>query len=147
MADLTLPIQPAGLLVEVMIGVNDDLTQDLLQAGLPLVRPLKVTAFLDTGADVSGISRQIAQALKLMPVLTVQTTTGGGVIHTPCYAISLSFLDATGTRLLYAEPDLLVTEMATPPPNLDAFVGLDLILRCMLIVDGPNGYFTLRFPP
>jgi hypothetical protein len=147
MTDLTLPIQPGGLLLDVLVGHNNVQTQELLDAGLPLVRPVKVVAFIDTGADISGISATLARTLSRSPVHYLHTITAGGSIRTACYQISLSFLDATGTRLLFVIPDLLVTEMTTPPTRLDVLVGLDVLLQCVLIVDGPNGSFTLRFPP
>jgi Aspartyl protease len=147
MTDLTLPIQPGGLLLDVLIGLNAEQTQDLLDAGLPLIRPLKAAAFLDTGADVSAISARLAQALLLIPVLTVQTITAGGAIYTPCYRISLSILDAAGTGLVFVIPDLMVTEMPNPPQGLEVLVGMDVLLQCVLFLDGPNRRFTLSCPP
>jgi hypothetical protein len=147
MTDLTLPIQPGGLLLDVLIGLNAVLTQDLLDAGLPLVRPVKVTAFIDTGADLNGISTRLVQTLQLPVVHTLQITTAGGMSALSCYEISLSILNATGTGIVFAIPNLFVTGMPTPPAGMEALVGLDIVLQCVLIIDGPNRQFTLRCPP
>ncbi len=147
MTDLTLPIQPGGLLLDVLVGLNDVLTQGLLDARLPLVRPVKVTAFIDTGADVSGISTRLVQTLRLPLAHTLQTVTAGGIARTSCYEISLSILNAAATGIVFATPNLFVTEMPTPPTGLDALIGLEIVFQCVLIVDGPNRQFTLRCPP
>ncbi len=41
--------------------------------------------------------------------------------------------------------DLLVMELIDPPPDVEVFIGLDILLDCRLLLDGPGGYFTLDF--
>jgi hypothetical protein len=41
--------------------------------------------------------------------------------------------------------DLLVTELAAQLPDADVLIGLDVLLTCKLILDGPGRTFTLDF--
>jgi hypothetical protein len=41
--------------------------------------------------------------------------------------------------------DMLVTELATLLPDTDILIGLDVVLTCKLVVDGPGRSFTLEF--
>ncbi len=41
--------------------------------------------------------------------------------------------------------NLLVMELIDPPQDIDVFIGLDILLVCRLLLDGPGGYFTLDF--
>jgi hypothetical protein len=38
-----------------------------------------------------------------------------------------------------------VLELANPIPGVDVLVGMDVILTCKMMVDGPVGQFTLDF--
>jgi hypothetical protein len=40
---------------------------------------------------------------------------------------------------------MLVTELATLLPDTDILIGLDVVLTCKLVVDGPGRSFTLEF--
>ncbi len=39
----------------------------------------------------------------------------------------------------------MVTELPAPLPDADVLVGLDLLLDCKLVLDGPGRWFTLEF--
>jgi hypothetical protein len=43
------------------------------------------------------------------------------------------------------EPDLLVMELAAVLPNVDVLIGLDVLLRYKLLLDGPVRQFALEF--
>jgi hypothetical protein len=61
------------------------------------------------------------------------------------YRVSLHIRDARAPTLpMLTRLSLLVMELP-PGPSCDALVGMDVLLRCKLIVDGPGGFFTLEF--
>jgi hypothetical protein len=41
--------------------------------------------------------------------------------------------------------DLVVMELIKPIPNVEVLVGLDILLDCRLLLDGPARQFTLDF--
>jgi hypothetical protein len=41
--------------------------------------------------------------------------------------------------------DLIVMEMPSPIPGVDVLIGLDVLLDCKLLLDGPARSFTLEF--
>jgi hypothetical protein len=41
--------------------------------------------------------------------------------------------------------NLLVMEMPSPIPGVEVLIGLDILLDCKLLLDGPARQFTLEF--
>jgi hypothetical protein len=41
--------------------------------------------------------------------------------------------------------DLLVSELTTTLPNIDMLIGMDILLDCKLLLDGPARRFVLEF--
>ncbi len=41
--------------------------------------------------------------------------------------------------------DLTVMELANPIPDVEVLIGLDILLDCRLLLDGPGRQFTLDF--
>ena len=41
--------------------------------------------------------------------------------------------------------DLRVMELANPIPGVEVLIGLDILLDCRLLLDGPARQFTLDF--
>lgn len=62
------------------------------------------------------------------------------------YEMSLSITDpATAGAPMSVHPYLTVTELPYPPAGLDVLIGLDVVLDCRLLIDGPTRTFTLEF--
>jgi len=43
------------------------------------------------------------------------------------------------------QPNLLVMELVSVLPTVDALIGLDILRECKLFLGGPAGRFTLEF--
>ncbi len=41
--------------------------------------------------------------------------------------------------------DLLIMELIDPIPGVEVLIGLDILLDCRLLLDGPGRQFTLEF--
>jgi hypothetical protein len=70
----------------------------------------------------------------------------GVLLAADTYRVSLSIPPAQnlpGPMLTYG--DMTVLELPTSLPGVDVLIGLDVLLTCKLIVDGPGGHFTLDF--
>jgi hypothetical protein len=147
MAQLTFPVTRAGLAVPVWIGLNGQATLPLIAAGTQVPPPVGARGLLDTGTDVTAVAPWILQQLAL-PVTTVTSThTAAGRVQVQLYRVSLGITDPNqppGAPWL-TEPDLLVTELPTVLPDTDVLIGLDVLLLCNLVLDGPRRQFTLEF--
>ncbi len=46
---------------------------------------------------------------------------------------------------MFTARDLLVSELATVISDIDMLIGMDVLLSCKLLPDGPARQFTLEF--
>jgi hypothetical protein len=146
MAQLTFSVSPAGLAVPVWIGLSGTVTTALYGAGRPISPPVQARGLLDTGSDITAVASWLLQRLAV-PVATVTAThTVAGPVKVNLYEVSLGINDPSqpGNPWL-TEPDLLVMELATVLPDVDVLVGLDVLLRNKLLLDGPARLFSLEF--
>ncbi len=146
MPHFTLPLDPDGLIVQAVFGLNGPQTTSLVQAGQAIPSPIQVRALLDSGSDVSAIAPRVVQQLGVISLISGSSVTASGKLAVNLYRVSLT-IAGTGGRAgpVLAISDLLVSELATPLPNLEALIGLDVLRECLLIFDGPAQRFTLGF--
>jgi hypothetical protein len=75
-----------------------------------------------------------------------ETSTAAGPATVRLYEVSLSIAAPTQSgNLLLTESDLLVSELAAVLPDADVLIGLDLLLKGKLLLDGPMRLFILDF--
>ena len=146
MPQLTFPVTRAGLTVPVWIGLSGKLTAFLLTAGRKIPAPVQVRGLLDTGSDVTVVASWVLQQLAIPAVTTSSTQTVSGPVTVRLYEISLSITapGQPGAPMLI-EPDLLAMELATVLQDTDVLIGLDVLLKRRLVLDGPATQFTLFF--
>jgi hypothetical protein len=145
MSQLTFPIVPDGLVVDMVVNLE----AAALIAGRASGQscpPIETTGLIDTASNVSGVSPGIVRRLGLVPVGPPTTTTGiGGAVTVQLYRASLHVRDAGAPTLpMLTMPSLLVMELP-PGPSCDVLIGMDVLRQCKLTVDGPGGFFTLEF--
>jgi hypothetical protein len=144
MSQLTFPVSPVGLAVPVWIGLSGTVIAVRYGTGRPISPPVQARGLLDTGSDVTAVASWLLQGL---PVATVTTThTVAGLVKVNLYEVSLGITDPgqPGSPWL-TEADLLVMELAAVLPNVDVLIGLDVLLRYKLLLEGPARQFTLEF--
>ncbi len=146
MAVLTFPIDPDGMSVAALIGLDQAACQKLLQQGGSLPRPQHVRALIDSGCDVTAVSAQVLSAIGALPGPSVPTHTAGGMVHSVTYFISLSIPPAGGASgPMLTVPRLQVTELAVTLPDFDVLIGLDVIRLYDWNIQGPAGLFSVTF--
>lgn len=146
MPQLTLPIIAGDLTLTALLNVGAQKAHDMLASGQPLPRGVWATAAIDTGSTLTSVSRAVLRQLGLMP-------TGQGISQTPrgpmvadIYRVSLSLLESPnspGPMLTFSDMNIL--ELSASLGAVDALIGMDVLLTCKLLVDGPAGQFTLDF--
>jgi hypothetical protein len=145
MPQLTFPITPDGLVVDVLVNQEAAVLIPLRASG-QLCPPIEAKGLIDTASNVSGVSPAIVSRLGLPPIGPPTTTTGiGGVLTVQLYRVSLHIRDAGAPNLpMFTLPSLLVMELP-PGPSCEVLIGMDVLMGCKLIVDGPARQFTVEF--
>jgi hypothetical protein len=147
MPTLTFPIQPDGLVCDMLVGLDGNTTAALYAAGQPILAPARCRALIDTGTDVTCVAATALRGLGLnTPARRRTTHTVGGQIAANLFSVSVGVKDFRNPAIpMLVVPTLLVMELLGAPPNLDALIGLDILRTIRLVVDGPGGVFTLEW--
>jgi hypothetical protein len=123
-----------------MVGVDGPTTASLAAAGQPVPSPQLIRALIDTGTDATGIDAQVLSRLHLTPFQQSSTQTLAGRLRVSLFQVSLSIPQtARAAPPLSVLDQLIVMALPSPPPGIDALLGLDVLDRLLLIFDGPNG--------
>jgi hypothetical protein len=146
MPQLIFPVQSDGLIVDVLIGLDGATLSTLVGAGRPVPRPIRARSAIDTGSDVSVVSASILQQLGLPVHHQTTTQTVAGTVNVNLFKVSLGITDIAdpGAPEL-VEPNLLVMELPASLLKIDVLIGLDILLGCKLVLDGPTRRFLLDF--
>jgi hypothetical protein len=146
MPQLRLPIGPDGLCVDVLVGVDGGKMATLIHAGQPIPAPRSVRGLIDTGTDVTAIHLPILQGLGIPSLHQTTTRTVGGSLSVNVFEVSLSITNlANPSAPWLVRSSLLVMDLPSALPNIEALIGLDILLGCRLLLDGPARQFTLDF--
>jgi Aspartyl protease len=147
MPRLIFPVLPDGLLVDVVIGLRGTITATLLASGQPITRPIRARGVIDTGTDRTVVSAAILHRLEVTPSHQASTQTVSGSLSVQLFTVSVGvtdFGDPAAPELV--EPDLLVMELGTAlPKKIEVLIGLDFLLGCKFLLDGPARKFALEW--
>src|SRR5262249_42326760 len=132
------------MIVPAVVGLGQADATALLRAGQPIPTPSHARALIDTGSSVTAIAPAVLARLGLVRLVAATSQTASGAVAVNLYRVSLSIYDARGGPM-FTQRDLLVSELTTALPSLDALIGMDVLMDCKLLVDGPGRQFTLEF--
>jgi hypothetical protein len=145
MPQLTFPITPDGLCVNVLVNLDATILVPLRTSGRQTPSPLGAQGLIDTGSDITVVSTTLLQQLgaSVQPPVTTQGISGP--VQGNTYFVSLHILDARNLAGPWlSQPQLCV--MGLPlGPMFGVLIGMDVLRTCKLTVDGPAGIFTLDF--
>ncbi len=145
MPQLTFPITSVGLCVDVKVNLDGATLGALHSAGRPMPASIQVKGLIDTGSDVSAVAPSILQQLAV-PVHSQRTTLGiGGNMLVRLFNAALFIFDSHQYHLPWlAQPNLLVMELPSGLP-FEVLIGMDVLLSCKMVADGPVRQFMLEF--
>jgi hypothetical protein len=100
---------------------------------------------VDTGATMTCVDERTLTALGLQPVQTVTSGTAAGPKQQSVYFARVSFPILGWTiDLPVAGVDLSGQEvMLVPPQPVMALLGRNLLSQCMLVWNGPGGFWSI----
>src|SRR5262245_33918155 len=109
MATLTFPIQPDGLICDVLIGLDGKATSALVAAGQPVLAPIQCRGLIDTGTDITCVAPAVLRQLGLnVSVARTKTRSTTGAAPVDLFEVSVNVLDLgqpSGPKLIL--PDVL----------------------------------------
>jgi len=132
------------MIVPAIVGLGHADGTALMQTGQRLPPPLHVRALIDTGCSTTAVAPLIFGQLGLAPLIAGSSQTASGSVTVNLYSVSLSVFDASRGAMLTLR-ELMASELTTAIPNIDVLIGMDVLLGCKLLLDGPARQFTLEF--
>jgi hypothetical protein len=145
-AQLIFPITTFELKLPVVIGPNRKALVAFLAAGQPLPRPVWTTGVVDTGSNVTCVSPAVLRQLGLASTAQSTSHTAAGQAVVNLFEVSLSIPPLANVQgPMLTRKDLLVMETPCLIPGVEVLIGLDILLDCILLLDGPGRQFTLEF--
>jgi len=117
----------------------------LAKEGTPVPTSKGGLALLDTGATMTCVHEPLLTDLGLKPVGVVTSGTAAGPVQQSVYMVRLIFpvlgwtvdLQVAGVDLTGQTPPL------DPPQPIIALLGRNLLTQCVLIWNGPGGFWTI----
>jgi hypothetical protein len=146
MPQLTFAIPAGELTLTVVVGHNRKALLQLLAAGQPPPAPLWTTALVDTGSNVTCVTSAVLAKLGLTSTGQGSSHTATGPVAVNLFEVSLSIPPASNVPgPMLTLRDLIVMEMPGPIPGIDVLIGMDVLLECKLLLDGPARQFSFEF--
>ena len=132
-------LQQSGPICQVTITPSFETANLLRQQGLPIPSSI-ISALIDTGASVTGISSKVVQSLELVPRGRTNIATPSSGSHPAnVYDIALKFGETVTIGLIRAVEVNLIAQ------NIDCLIGRDVLHHGVLIYIGYTNLFTLSF--
>lgn len=146
MAKLIFPTNPNGLAVTVVIGLDGATTADLYSAGLPIPMPVTQPGVVDCGSTLTAVAPWILKRLGLTRGIPATTQTMGGLVAVSLFSVSLTIRDPQQPGAPeFTLPTTWVQDMADPLPDVHVLVGLNVLLECNFLIEGPLQRFSFEF--
>jgi hypothetical protein len=146
MAKLTFPASPNGLAVTVVVGLDGAMTANLYASGMPIPAPVELPGEVDCGSTVTAVAPWILRRLGLTRGIPATTQTMGGLVSVNLFSVSLTIRDPQQPAAPeFTLPTTWVQDMAEPLPDVHVLVGLNVLLECDFLLEGPLRRFSFEF--
>jgi hypothetical protein len=133
------------LKLTVIIGHNRKDLEAVLAAGQAPPAPTWTTGVVDTATNITCVTPAVLRQLELLATGQGTTHTAAGQAAVNLFEVSLSIPAPKNLPgPMFTWRDLTVMEMPSPIPGVDVLIGLDILLQCKLLLDGPGREFMLE---
>jgi len=143
---LALHAQANGLIVDAKIWHSAPRRAEMFKRGMDVQHAIPVTMIIDTGADSTMISDQIARSLRLQVTdqTRMYTANSKGVDET-CDICDVELEILNPVQRSWRIPALPVVVRPLLNISMDGMIGRDLLALGVLHYDGPRARFTLDY--
>jgi predicted aspartyl protease len=110
--------------------------------------PIKTRAWIDTGADITTISKEISECLNLIPLLSAETKThvaGGDLVGITQYVVNIKLI-ISKSQPHYDCGLIKVQALDTNRDVIPCLIGINLLEKGKFTFDCRNAKFSLTFP-
>jgi hypothetical protein len=145
MPTLTFSAKEDGLMVPVLVCLKGETVTDLHANGLPIPMPIRCMAVVDCGTTATAVAPWILRQLGLGPGIPATAQTASGVVNTEVHLVSLTILGPNFTGPGFTISTIVVQELKTVLPGADVLVGLNAMLECNFVLEGPARQFSFIF--
>ena len=147
MPSITRSVVAGGLLVNVLVAVNEARRGNLERLGMPVPMPVRLTAMIDTGASISGFDLAIFPSLGLIAPNDFQEVITCSAVdkphEAPAHYADVMLIGAAGDKV-FSDLRVLGFEFRDSE-GYRGLIGRDILDQCHLVYDGRAGRFTLTF--
>ena len=128
-----------GPILQGVIGVEQNIAQQLLSQGIPLPKPIPGVALIDTGATSTCVDEGIAKQLGL-PVVDVVSIASAS--HPDAKQnVYPALIEVVGIPIKFNALRAIGVPLANQ--GIQVLIGRDLLQHCTLFYNGMIGSFTL----
>ena len=146
MPRLTIDFTAEDIRLPVLIGPDRSVIAAAIAGGGQVPKALRATALLDTGTNITAISADLIARLGLVKVDDGETQTASGVATVDLFSISLGFPAEKGlTAPAVLVSELKVMALSVEIEGVDVLFGLDALLNCHMLFDGPGLTLLIDF--
>jgi hypothetical protein len=134
------------MVIELLVAPSEARAEELRNAGLTVPLPILVVALIDTGAKETLIERAVVARLNL-EASGARDVYGVGSGNTPeagvVYRMRIIYAGVPALDLASSIPVTAVEDLSRF--GVKMLLGRDLLSRCVLIYNGPEGRGTFAF--
>lgn len=138
-------LQAIGPVLSVEVSLPTSLAEILASQGEEMPSPVAGLALVDTGASRTCVHGQTLSVLGVNPIGVVSVGSASGQAQHDLFPARLRFpgegLDVEFSSVVSVD----LTGQAVDDRSIVALVGRDVLSRCILVYNGPGGFFTLAF--
>ena len=132
-----LGLQRFGPRVPVLVGVHSATAKSRQESEGEIPVPIQGEGLIDTGASITSVDLSVATKLGLAVTGTCKLGTAGGPQEAPTYAFRFNL-----SRMLELDcPQGVGCDLQGQ--GIILLIGMDLLSRCLFVMNGPDGSFTL----
>lgn len=135
-------------IVNAVLRVTPARADALTAAGQTVPQQQSMVALIDTGASCTCVDPAIITALGLVAtgVATIYTPSTGTQVHTTDqYDASIQIYSSLQQPPLEIPVIPVIASVLKQSQGIDALIGRDVLVYCLLSYNGQSGFYTLAF--